>query len=133
MNTFIDTSAFFAMMDLDDRFHRKSKDIFTKLIREKEIFHCSNYIIVETMALIQNRLGFDAVRVFQDSIVPIINIHWVDERIHDIGIKNLLVGNRKKVSLVDYTSFEIIRTLGIEKVFAFDRHFKEQGFRVSGL
>jgi len=35
---------------------------------------------------------------------------------------------RKKLSLVDCVSFNLMRRLGVKKVFAFDPHFKEQGF-----
>jgi len=130
MSVYIDTSAFFAILDSGDEFHKESKNAFLKLIGSKEIFHSSNYIIIETIVLIQNRLGLDALRAFQDDIIPIINIHWVDERIHNIAISSLLIACRKNISFIDYTSFEMVRNLGLKKVFTFDKHFKEQGFEV---
>ncbi|MBE3090507.1 MAG: type II toxin-antitoxin system VapC family toxin [Actinobacteria bacterium] len=130
MSTFIDTSAFFAILDSGDEFHKESKDTFLRLIEDKEIFHSSNYIVIETMVLIQNRLGLDALRAFQDDIVPIINIHWVDERIHNIAVSSLLIARRKNISFIDYTSFELMRLLGLKKVFTFDKHFKEQSFKL---
>ena len=42
--------------------------------------------------------------------------------------KALLTADRRHLSIVDCTSFEIMRKQGIEKVFCFDKHFKEQGF-----
>jgi len=130
MSIYIDTSSFFAILDSGDKFHKESKDTFLRLIGDKEIFHSSNYITIETIVLVQNRLGLDAVRTFQDDIVPIINIHWVDERIHNIAISSLLIARRKNISFIDYTSFELIRLLGLKKVFTFDKHFKEQGFKL---
>ena len=130
MSIYIDTSAFFAILDSGDKFHKESKDTFLRLIGDKEIFHSSNYIIIETMVLVQNRLGLDALRAFQDDIVPIINIHWVDERIHDIAVSSLLVARRKNISFIDYTSFELMRLLGLKKVFTFDKHFEEQSFKL---
>jgi predicted nucleic acid-binding protein len=130
MSVYIDTSAFFAILDSGDKFHKESKNAFLELIDSKEVFHSSNYIIIEAIVLIQNRLGLDALRAFQDDIIPIINIHWVEERIHNIAISSLLIACRKNISFVDYTSFEIIRHLGLKKVFTFDKHFKEQGFEV---
>ncbi|MDP3012566.1 MAG: PIN domain-containing protein [Candidatus Hydromicrobium sp.] len=130
MSIFIDTSAFFAILDSGDEFHKESKDTFLRLIGDKEIFHSSNYIIIETMVLVQNRLGLNALRTFQDDIVPIINIHWVDERIHNIAISSLLIARRKNISFIDYTSFELMRLLGLKKVFTFDKHFVEQSFKL---
>lgn len=130
MSIYIDTSAFFAILDSGDKFHKESKDTFLRLIGDKEIFHSSNYIIIETMVLVQNRLGLDALRAFQDDIVPIINIHWVDERIHNIAVSSLLIARRKNISFIDYTSFELMRLLGLKKVFTFDKHFEEQSFKL---
>jgi len=126
----MDTGAFFAILDSGDEFHKESKDTFLMLIGDKEMFHSSNYIIIETMVLVQNRLGLNALRAFQDDIVPIINIHWVDERIHNIAVSSLLIARRKNISFIDYTSFELMRLLGLKKVFTFDKHFEEQSFKL---
>ncbi len=130
MSIFIDTSAFFAILDSGDKFHKESKNTFLMLIGDKEIFHSSNYVIIETIVLIQTRLGLDALRAFQDDVVPIINIHWVDEGIHNIAVSSLLIAHRKNISFIDYTSFELIRLLGLKKVFTFDKHFEEQNFKL---
>jgi predicted nucleic acid-binding protein len=130
MSIFIDTSAFFAILDSGDKFHKESKNTFLMLIGDKEIFHSSNYVIIETIVLIQNRLGLDALRAFQDDVVPIINIHWVDEGIHNIAVSSLLIAHRKNISFIDYTSFELMRFLGLKKVFTFDKHFEEQNFKL---
>ena len=57
----------------------------------------------------------------QDSI-------WIDQTIHHAGMVVVLTTNYRKLSLVDCTSFEILRNLLVEKVFTFDSHFSEQGF-----
>ncbi len=75
MNIFIDTSALFALMDSGDKFHKESSNTFIKLANNRSVFHSSNYIIIETIVLVQNRLGLDALRIFQNNIVPVINIH----------------------------------------------------------
>jgi len=40
----------------------------------------------------------------------------------------LISANLRKLSLVDCTSFVLMRRLGVETAFAFDQHFVEQGF-----
>jgi predicted nucleic acid-binding protein len=40
----------------------------------------------------------------------------------------MLAAKRKKLSLVDCVSFEIMRLSGVTTVFTLDKHFKEQGF-----
>ena len=129
MKAFIDTSAFLAILDADDRNHRRAKTTWIDMISSDAILFCSNYVLVETFALVQHRLGMEAVRTFNDDILPLINVEWVDEATHRAGINALLVASRKRLSLVDCVSFETIRRLGIKTVFAFDAHFEEQGFR----
>jgi predicted nucleic acid-binding protein len=128
MSVFIDTSALLAILDADDEHHKKAKDIWTRLISEEETIICSNYVLVETFALVQNRLGLKAIRTLQEDILPMITVEWVDETIHQAGVAGVLTAMRKKLSLVDCISFDIMRKLGIKKVFVYDPHFKEQGF-----
>lgn len=128
MSVFIDTSALMAVLDADDGYHKKAKDIWVSLISEEETIISSNYVLVETFALVQNRLGLKAVRTLQEDILPMITVDWVDEASHKAGVTGVLTALRKKLSLVDCTSFAIMRKLGIKKIFAYDPHFKEQGF-----
>ena len=88
----------------------------------------SNYILLETLALLQNRLGMEATRAFHDDLLPLINIEFVSSGAHRSGVAALLSASRRDLSLVDCVSFEVMRTSGINTVFAFDKHFKEQGF-----
>ena len=53
---------------------------------------------------------------------------WVDEALHDRAVAALLAADRREVSLVDWTSFELLRTHALDTAFAFDSHFWEQGF-----
>jgi uncharacterized protein len=44
----------------------------------------------------------------------------------------VLAAARRNLSLVDCVSFELMRRLGIRRVFCFDPHFAEQGFELVG-
>jgi predicted nucleic acid-binding protein len=128
MTTFIDTSAFYAVLSADDHNHSPAKKVWVDLLNQREDLVCTNYILVETFALIQNRLGIEAVRAFQEDVVPFLSIEWIGLAQHQAAVSALLTAGRRKLSLVDCASFEIMRRLGITAVFAFDEHFKEQGF-----
>ncbi len=130
MNIFVDTSALYAIIDKDDRFHKQAQNRITKLIGENNDLLTSNYILVETIALLQNRLRFQAAKDFIDQIVPLLSVIWIDRRIHQNGINRLISKGRKKLSFVDCTSFEIMAVYGISKVFTYDKHFKQEGFEV---
>ena len=130
MRIFIDTSAFYALLDRDDANNQKAAKVWTNLLGAEHTPVTSNYILVEAFALMQNRLGLEAVRGFQEDILPLINIEFVSPEIHRSGIAALLSASRHSLSLVDCVSFEFMRSSGIKTVFAFDNHFKEQGFTV---
>lgn len=128
MTIFVDTSAFFAVLDADDANHLAAKHSWEELLRQEEILVSTSYVLVETLALLQNRLGMAAVRAFQETIVPLLQVEWVDSSLHRAGVSALLVADRRQLSLVDCVSFEVMRSLGLTNVFAFDSHFVEQGF-----
>lgn len=128
MRVFIDTSAFLAIMDTNEQNHLLARESWEHLIQEEAVLVCTNYILVETLALIQRRFGMALIKTFQDNVVPLLHIEWVDEALHRAGIAALLTANRRGLSLVDCISFETARQLGITTVFAFDQHFVEQGF-----
>ncbi len=131
MSFFVDTSAFLAVLNADDENYQKAKKKWKALISQGETLVCSNYVLVETLALIQNRFGMEGVRVFQENVVPVLTVEWVDESLHQAGATSMLTANRRELSLVDCVSFDMMRRLGIKTVFAFDKHFKEQGFECS--
>ena len=130
MRIFIDTSAFYALLDRDDTNNQKAKKVWTNLLVAEHVLVTSNYILVEAFALMQNRLGLEAVRGFQEDILPLVNIEFVSPEMHRSGMSALLSASRRSLSLVDCVSFELMRSSGIKTVFAFDNHFKEQGFTV---
>ena len=130
MRIFIDTSAFYALLDRDDTNNQKAKKVWTHLLGAEHKLVTSNYILVEAFALMQSRLGPEAVRGFQEDILPLISIEFVSPDMHRSGISALLAASRRSLSLVDCVSFELMRFSGIKTVFAFDSHFKEQGFVV---
>ncbi len=128
MRLFVDTSAFFALLDRDDANHKRAKRIWTEVFSSEGTLVTTNYTVVETYALIKHRLGKEAVRGFQEDILPLTNIEFVNSETHKSGVSALHAASRRNLSLVDCVSFEIMRALGIRTAFAFDPHFREQGF-----
>lgn len=76
----------------------------------------------------QVRLGMPALRLFHDDVVPAIEIQSVMRDDHDKAMQAPLAAGRKKLSLVDCSSFVVMRRLKLRTALAFDRHFAEQGF-----
>jgi len=130
MTVFVDTSAFYAILDRDDSNHARARDTLVRLLGDSARLITHNYVLVETTALVQHRLGMAAVRTFHEGIAPLLEIEWVSEQRHRAGTEAMLTAARKKLSLVDCVSFLTMRELGVRTAFCFDGHFREQGLEV---
>lgn len=89
-----------------------------------------NYVVVETVALAQHRLGLAAVSALRDDLLPVIKLAWVDRPLHDEALAALLAAERRDISFVDRVSFELMRRRGLQHAFAFDEHFAARGFEL---
>jgi len=130
MVIFVDTSAFYSLSCAEDRNYFQAIKIWEDLVKEETDLVTNNYIVVESISLFQNRFGIDQVRTFQTKLVPFLNMDWIGEEQLAVAIQTVLTANRRNLSLVDCASFETMRRLGIETVFTFDEHFRDQGFKV---
>lgn len=128
MTLFVDTSACYAALDADDAHHKTAARLWRDCFRSEHLLVTSNYVLLETCALLQRWLGLDAVRAFHHDFLPLLTVEWVDEQRHRAGVGAVLTAARKRLSLVDCISFQLMRERGLREVFSFDQHFAEQGF-----
>jgi predicted nucleic acid-binding protein len=128
VSVFVDTSALYALLDSGDAGYELLRPAWDRGIDDGEGFLTSNYVVVETVALTQERLGVDAVRTLVDEMLPMIDIHWVSDADHELGLQSLLTARRRRLSLVDCVSFAVMRRRGIGRYLGLDPHFDEQGF-----
>lgn len=130
MIVFLDTSAVLAVLDTDEEHHKRASAAWERLIQSGAQIITSNYVVVETCALLQRRFGLEAVRTFCSDIEPMLRVEWVTQAQHGAARMALLTAARRKLSLVDCTSFQLMRELGVSRAFSFDRHFRELGFEI---
>lgn len=130
MTIFVDTSALIALLDAGEAKHAACAREWKRLLGGDASLVTSNYVIVETCAVAQRRLGMEAVRSLTTDFMPLLAIDWVDEPVHGAGHAAMLTANRKELSLVDCVSFEIMRRRDVATAFALDADFAAQGFNV---
>ncbi|WP_243026987.1 type II toxin-antitoxin system VapC family toxin [Thermus albus] len=128
MAVFVDTSALYALLDRDDAHHLEAAEAFRHLLAAREHLVTHSYVVVESVALVQGRLGLEAVRVLGHDLLGVIQTVPVDGGLHRMALTALLASRRKDLSLVDWTSFFFMRERGLRKALAFDEGFWEQGF-----
>ena len=129
MKLFVDTSALIAFLDADQPRHADVVKVWNEAVDGDGILFTSNYVLVEAFALVQRRLGLDAARALGDILVPLMHLLWVDESLHSAATAALFTAARRKLSLVDCTSFELMRRHGITDVLTLDSDFARHGFR----
>lgn len=128
MQVFVDTTAFYALVDSIDANHQAAVALWTAWGEQYHRYITSNYVLLESFSLIQRRHGLALARYFYDRIAPACDVEWITSQIHQTAVNSLLVAHRRQLSLVDCTSFTLMRALGLQQVFTFDQHFAEQGF-----
>ena len=126
----VDTSALFAIINSNDKYHEVAKAAHLELVTSDSLFWATSYTLVESIALLNRRLGFSAVLAFEDWRKDIdLQIFWVDERLHDAAWVRFTETQGRGLSLVDWTITIASRELGAQ-VFTFDEDFIQQGVAV---
>lgn len=101
----------------------------TQVLRDRDaVTH--NYVLVETEALAHRRLGGRAVRALLEDVVPAIEVAWVDAGLHEAAVDAHLGALRRRSSLVDQVSFELMRRLDLHTALALDEDFAREGFEL---
>lgn len=131
MIVFADTSALFSLLVRDDLMHIRAKENFTYFAGHGVQLLTTSFVLVETVALLQGRIGLAPVYDFNAKILPLLEVVWVDEDWYRRGMQRLLARNVRDLSLVDCVSFEVMEARDIQKAYTFDRHFEDNGFIIA--
>ena len=133
MKYFVDTSAFYALLDETDRHHLKAH-LFraevltlpnTKLIT-------SNFILAETLNLVKKRFGAKAAIGLGELLMEsqVITLVRVTESLEKKAWEIFKKYEDKGFSFTDCTSFAVMEEEQIPLAFAFDRHFLQFGLEM---
>lgn len=126
---FLDTSAIYALADKTDPNHMTAYNKFQDALKSGEVFVLHNYILLESAALLQARLGLPSAILFLKDAKSF-EVEWVDLELHEEALKELERVGKRGISLVDCTSFIVMRRRDVKKAFAFDPDFEDQGFTI---
>ena len=130
MTVFVDTSALLAFLDADQPRHADTVEAWRQAIDDRDRLVTSNYVLVEVFALVQRRLGVDALRALAGDLLPLMEPLWVDQEVHAAATAALFTAGRRRLSLIDCTSFELMRRHGITHALSLDADFAQQGFHL---
>lgn len=130
MSVFVDTSALYALLVATEEGHMQVAASFRHLAESDRRLTTTNYVVVETSALLQHRFGLDAVRDLNERVVPLLEVRWIDEPTHRRAVERLFRTDRRQLSLVDCCSFVVMDAQGINEALALDPDFEGAGYRL---
>jgi len=120
MSLFVDTSIWYSAADSSDSSNTRSKAI----LKSGETLVTSDHVLVETWTLLHHKLDREAAERFweglRSGIAVIETVTLADlEVAWDIGV----FWRDQDFSIVDRTSFAVMRRLGIDRVASLDADF----------
>ena len=127
---FLDTSALYALLVAEDSRHTDAVETLRRLRDEPAELVTTSFVLQETIALLQARVGLSAVRALADRLLGGARVIWIGSDVFAAALGSLLAAQSRSISLTDWTSFEVMRRQRIERAFAFDEDFVRQGFGV---
>lgn len=121
MTVFVDTSAWYAAADADDKSHTRAS---TRLREFSGELLTSDHVLVETWFLASSRLGLRVA----ESLVN--RIRMGIARVEPVSVADLEVAAQihdafpdQDFSIVDRTSWSVMQRLGVHAAIAFDKDF----------
>lgn len=125
MKVFVDSSAIAALIIKNDGNHEAAVVSLKQLTEKNAELVLSNFVIAEAYNLIASRTYSGKAREW------VLTNTWTVERVMSADEKEALkiIENYtdKDFSYTDATSFSLIKRLGFDLAFTFDRHFKQYG------
>src|SRR4029079_5460350 len=99
MSVFADKSAFYALVIETETTHGSMRAAFHKLLENRRPILTTSFVIIETMALLQQRIGLNAARQFDEGLSPVVRVKWVDEELYRRGTERLWREDSRELSL----------------------------------
>ena len=128
MKVYVDTSALLALVHRDDAHHQAVRAATAELAEAGAHLVTTSYVLVESGALVQRRLGLTAFRLLGDAVARAMDVIWVDAELHDPAWEGVAAGSKRGPSLVDRVGLAVMQRLAIGTALAVDRHFRAAGF-----
>ncbi len=126
-SVFVDTSAILPLVHVGDPAHAGARAVYDRLDADEAVLVTSSYVVHESIALLQARFGL-AIVTDLAMLLPAWDIVWIDRGLHEAALAKLLSTGARRVSLTDWSSFEVMRARGITDAFTLDSHFRDRGF-----
>jgi predicted nucleic acid-binding protein len=130
---FVDTWAWIALTDKTDQYHAAAREQHQKHLAALRRYVTSDYVLTEFINYLYSSVPSDQAQtvvesLFQQSQAGSIElIHVSADQFNRAWQLRKKYHDKPAISLIDFTSFIVMRDLGITDVFSGDAHFLQVG------
>ncbi len=129
MSVFIDTSAWAAIVDENDKHHQEAVNYFTYLIVNKITIVTNNVIVDETIDYLKSEFGVDTAKKFNEIVnESIINVKlrmdWISRRERKLALNSFLKDKTSDLGLRYYYILATLKKKKIDIIFTLDDKLK---------
>ena len=129
---FVDTSAWLALLNRKDQYHRRANDCWRALAAGKQKLMTSNLVLSETLTLVGRRVSYEfsadqAELLYGMSLLTVLRPGYEQEMAALMMMRKYA---DQGVSFADCVSFALMKRGVIPAAFTFDRHFAMAGFQL---
>ena len=130
---FVDTGAWIALAVVRDALHERSREIWTTIREAGARPVVSMPVLLETFTYLQRKVAHELAERWWESLDAVPFLERVECSHADVkaAMKYFARRDLHKLSLVDATSFVVMKKHRIRVAFAFDTHFAAAGFRLA--
>jgi predicted nucleic acid-binding protein len=130
--TFVDTSAWVALLDKDDAHHKKAASLMPSLLKTQRSLVTSSFIITETYVIILKEIGHKNAGDFLQKLKGSARVLRVlsSEEIESEAEQLLEKYADQDFSYTDAVSLVIMKRRKIRNAFCLDKHFSTAGYVV---
>ena len=130
---FLDSSFWIAFRDARQTHHAQARDCLAALFRERTHFVSTPFVFAEIHATFARSPAVREKIIADFWENPLLHVAEVTDADHRAAIQLLRQHTDKSYPFCDAISFVVMRRLGVQRVAAFDDHFRQVGgFEVMG-
>lgn len=121
-DVFIDSNFFIALYNGSDSLHRRAREIANQLDRDRSQLYISNYVLLEVLTVLSQRIGRASSISAGQSILSepqIAKIH-IDENLNNLTWQTFQNIKAKNMGFVDCSILTVMGWSGINKLLTFD-------------
>jgi predicted nucleic acid-binding protein len=128
---FVDSWAWIALADKSDTYHRKAKAQHKKLVRARQRYVTTDYVLSETISYLYDALKPAQAQGFINTVLANIDtgtyllVHVSPKQFRDAWQLRQKYEDKPDISFVDFTSMVVMQDLKITDVFTGDSHFRQ--------